>query len=360
MCRRFALLMAVVPAVWAGGSGTPAAAQTISPHVANVARLRQTPPAVYRLAAGDVLGVFIDGVLGSRDQPIPVHFPNNGGEPSTGYPTPVRDDGTISLPFVAPISVAGLSVAEAEEAIRRAYTVEQKILQPERDRILVSLMHKRTVEVLVVRQDVGSGVPQPPSPYGLSRRGSVSSVRLKAGENDILHALVATGGLPGLDAKNEVVVYRGRQAAPQAGQRFPLFAASARAAPRNVGLAGGDVVYIAQRDRAVYYTGGLLAGGAHVLPRDRDLTLAQAILGAGGPPGAGPLRPTDVLLVRPLAGGGLQPLRLDYNAAILSPAEGGIVQPGDVIWLRQQPHEWLGNLLLSRLSLNAVLGALGR
>src|SRR5688500_17973604 len=34
--------------------------------------LRQEPPEVYRLAAGDTLGVYIDGVLGSADTPPPV------------------------------------------------------------------------------------------------------------------------------------------------------------------------------------------------------------------------------------------------------------------------------------------------
>ena len=37
-------------------------------------------------------------------------------------------------------------------------------------------------------------------------------VKLKAYQNDILHALVQTGGLPGLNAKNEVKVLRASRA----------------------------------------------------------------------------------------------------------------------------------------------------
>ena len=35
--------------------------------------LRQKPPDAYRLDAGDVLGVFIEAVLGDKNQPPPVH-----------------------------------------------------------------------------------------------------------------------------------------------------------------------------------------------------------------------------------------------------------------------------------------------
>jgi len=36
--------------------------------------LRQPPPPVYRLDARDVLGIYIEGVLGERNQPIPVRL----------------------------------------------------------------------------------------------------------------------------------------------------------------------------------------------------------------------------------------------------------------------------------------------
>src|SRR5947209_6780371 len=46
------------------------AEQTIPPTL-----LGQTRPATYRLEAGDVLGVYVDGFLGERDQPaaLPIH-----------------------------------------------------------------------------------------------------------------------------------------------------------------------------------------------------------------------------------------------------------------------------------------------
>ena len=58
--------------------------------------LRQKPPEVYRLAAGDLLGIYIEGVLGKEEELPPVNFPESPElPPSIGYPILVREDGTI-------------------------------------------------------------------------------------------------------------------------------------------------------------------------------------------------------------------------------------------------------------------------
>src|SRR5207302_2629243 len=87
--------------------------------------LRQPPPAVYRLAPGDVLGVYVEGVLGERGQPLPINLAPAGQPPllrrqppAAGYPIPVEPDGTLALPVGGPLRVEGMTVAEAREAIR--------------------------------------------------------------------------------------------------------------------------------------------------------------------------------------------------------------------------------------------------
>lgn len=175
-------------------------------------RLRQTPPKVYILGADDVLGIYVEGVLGEADSTPPVHFSDNENiPPSIGFPVPIREDGTLSLPLVPPLHVAGLSLAQAEELIRRAYTVEQQILAPGRDRIIVTLLKRRTIEVVVVREDTTTtGISVGAGQYlGTSQRGAVYTVQLPAYENDVLHALAESGGLPGLDAENAIVILRG-------------------------------------------------------------------------------------------------------------------------------------------------------
>ena len=44
---------------------------------------------------------------------------------------------------------------------------------------------------------------------GCDRLGSATLVELRAYENDVLHALGESGGLPGVMAKNELVILRG-------------------------------------------------------------------------------------------------------------------------------------------------------
>ena len=46
-------------------------------------------------------------------------------------------------------------------------------------------------------------------------------------------------------------------------------------------------VRVEARDRDVFYTGGLLPGGAYLLPRDRDTNVLEAIAMAGGSIGGG-------------------------------------------------------------------------
>lgn len=112
----------------------------------NFIRLRQDPPPVYMLGPRDILGIYIEGVLGKADEAPPVHFSEKSDlPPALGFPVPIREDGTLALPLVPPLKLAGLSMAQAEELIRRAYTVDQQILRPGRDRIIVTLIKPRTL-----------------------------------------------------------------------------------------------------------------------------------------------------------------------------------------------------------------------
>ena len=60
--------------------------------------LSQTVPRTYHLDSGDVLAVYIEGVLPKANEFPPVNMPLQGEEatPALGYPIPVRPDGTMS------------------------------------------------------------------------------------------------------------------------------------------------------------------------------------------------------------------------------------------------------------------------
>lgn len=352
--------------------------------------LGQERPQAYRIDAGDVLGVWIEGVLGERGQQPPVQqsiqLGNADLPPATGFPIQVQRDGTISLPLIDPLKVGGMTFKEAEDVIRRAY-VDHKILQPKRERIIVSLMRPRTYHVLVLREDS----PQPvqtvvtsqlggggPEYIGVSRKGTGWDLVLPAYQNDVLTALAKTGGLPGTDAIDTVVIERNSRGGRNwevAAQEFqahgspapipgsPIVQIPLRARhdtplafrPEDVVLHDGDVVYIPAREERLFYTGGLLPPGQHILPRDNDLDVLEAVARVRGPmfngafavsnlsgtvllPGLGQPSPNLLTVVRRLPGGcGQVSIRVDLNRAVKDARERILVQAGDFLLLQEAP-----------------------
>jgi hypothetical protein len=166
--------------------------------------LRQPPPEKYVLAPGDTLGIYIGGVLGSEETPLPVNIPDTPDlPPSVGYPFPIRENGTISLPYIDPVKVEGMTIEEAEVAVTRAY-LDSQILRPEEARVLVTLMRPRYVKVLVLRDDSQQrqfslrtesllGLGTSTTQIGGEREGTGMVVELPAYQNDVLNALETIG-----------------------------------------------------------------------------------------------------------------------------------------------------------------------
>ena len=374
------------------------------------ARLRQRPREIYTLDSGDVLGVFIEGILGETGEAPPVQFPEDASlDPSLGFPVPVRDDGTISLPLVEPIDVRGLTDSQAEEKIKRAYIDERILADPEAlllelepgedapppAKTIVSILRKREYRVLVIREEAGGAIVTGPVQGGDPKRGTGNLIDLKAGENDLLTALSVTGGLPGTDAKNEVVIFRGGgegsaeyDAAVAAFRRQPVGCGCKPPLPDPYGpgavriplrffpefpptfteediiLRDGDIVFIPARDEEKFYTGGELGGGEFLLPRDYDLNILQAIGVAGGQVGVGStglsslsigggggrggaLPPSRAIVIRQLPNDcGELAIRVDLTRALTDPRERILVQPEDVIIVQYTLAEEIANAAL--------------
>lgn len=195
-------------------------------HTVDLSLLHQVPPAEHRVDAGDVLGIYIEGILGSPQQPLPVYQPQNPDlAPSTGYPVQVRGDGTISLPNVGPLPVRGLTIPQVEQVIHQAYTEKVKFFKPGVNGILVSLQKPRTYRVLVIRQETGNDAANQlrmqTGAFRPDKLGNGRVVSLPAYRNDVLNALAETGGLPGQDAENVIYVIRGGQTHWPAGPVVP-------------------------------------------------------------------------------------------------------------------------------------------
>jgi hypothetical protein len=354
--------------------------------------LRQLPPAEYVLGPGDVLAVWVEEYLGQPNQPLPIHTgplvqtrDQRRVTPSTGYPVPVQADGTIDLPGAGTVSVQGLTLTQARAAVRGLYV--PRLIKPERARIIVNLLQPRFYPVLVLRQEGNSFTTGPDGLISGAKRGTGYEIDLLAYENDVLHALARTGGLPGLDALNEVVIYRGcfRDPAGRAAllgalggkpaDRDPLRQMAAGLAagvvriplrvppgqvpcvrPEDILLGAGDVVFVEARDEEIFYTAGLLPPAAHVLPRDRDLDVLEAIALTRGPlvnglfgvsnlsgdqirAGLGNPSATLLTVVRRTPGGGQVPIIVDLEVALHNPAERILVRPGDLLILQEKPEQ---------------------
>lgn len=366
------------------------------------ARLRQPTPEFYTLDSKDTVGIFIEGVLGNFDEPAPVNLPgpNSDLAPAIGYPVPVREDGTLSLPLIDPIPVRGLTIQQAETLIQRAYRGGPEPILNDKGRIIVTLLQERTYRVFVVRQDnsasqrgaqfLGQGqTSQVTDRSDQSSRGFV--LQLPAYKNDVLNALLQTGGIPGVNAKPEIRVLRGdRLGNAQRDQQMADFyrtnpagefpygqmpkmedGANAVKIPlrldpgevpqvreEDIILRDGDVVYVDTRETDVYYTSGLLSGGEFPLPRDYDLDVLSAMSLAGngfavsqrtGALGgaAQNLPPTELIVLRRIPGDRQLAIRIDLNEAINDPKQRMLVKQGDTLILRYKPQEEAVNFVSS-------------
>jgi protein involved in polysaccharide export with SLBB domain len=373
-------------------------------------RLSQEPPRDYLLDEGDILGIYIEGILpyvppDRPPEPPPVNFPDATSQldPSLGFPVAVINDGTIQLPNLEPIKVRGLTIDQTRDLIRKYYLDSEILKESSRLQPIVTLMKERTYNVIVVRQDIGTSGANAGGQQGGGNsftRGADQSasgrmVKLKAYQNDVLNALIESGGLPGVNAKNEVKVLRASRADQRRRDEFvqqfyqqyycnpdpcgcppplpedpavlkipmrlpPGVIPSIRS--EDVILEDGDIVYIESREAEVFYTGGLLPGGEFRIPRDYDLDVVAAMAltgggisspqqgrGGGGGIGGGlgglfgGVPPGMLYVLRKTPCNGQITIEIDLAKANVDPRERILVQPGDILILRYKPSEEILN-----------------
>ncbi|MBI1829813.1 MAG: hypothetical protein HYR84_00015, partial [Planctomycetes bacterium] len=245
-------------------------------------------------------------------------------------------------------------------------------------KITVTLIHPRQTRVVVFRQEASTFAAGQDGPTPTSKRNTGHVVELSAYQNDVLHALARTGGLPDLDAYNEIIIHREslREKAPllddkgkpAAGKpavrvgetlRIPLrqpVGSPMQFGQDDVVLRNGDVVFLEARDEQVFFTAGLLPPGKHMLPRDHDLDVLEAISMVRGPlyngafggsnlsgtliaPGLGNPSPSLLVVLRRIPNRGHVHIAVDLRAAMRYPQERIVIRPGDVLVLQEKPGE---------------------
>jgi len=385
----------------------------------NFVKLRMDKPAEELLGPNDVLGIYIAGITGALDEAPPIHNIGPGvstnDRPASGYPYQVRSDGTLSLPMLPePIYVEGMSLVQAEEAIRAAYTLKKQIVRADAN-ISVSMIKRRTYHVTVIREDIAAddmratnnslATGKGAAYMAGMNRGTATSLELPAYRNDVLEALSQTGGLPGLNAKNEVVILRkayseefsntdymsgnldvGYAQSKVADRynatgeiadlsselgivRIPLRVGANEEPPQltseDVTLYDGDVVYIQSREAEVYYTGGLIKGGVYPIPRDYDLDVMGAIATAGGTVGAsagaaasntssrvGSLVPASRILVLREVNGKQYAIQIKQKEMLRDPSQRILIEPNDVILVEYTPIELWFNMMYNMINVS--------
>jgi hypothetical protein len=380
----------------------------------NLTLLRQEPPKEYLLGAGDLVGIYVPTVLPPAAAGVPQVIPiipaaglvnrdvypptGNANVPSLGVPILIGTNGILALPRIDPLNVTGKTLTQAADTIRTAY--QDAGIIAEGQPVSVALVKARVHRVLALREDVVSNsgatfLNKQVMPY--TRKGVGDVVDLPAYENDLLHMLAATGGLPGIETYSHVWILKSvssessadAQARLDAGQdaaqvfralnaqrtaiRIPLKMKPGEPlpfGPQDIILHTGDVIYLEPRDAEYFYTGGLLPGAEIPLPRDHSIDIMEAIAIANGSiggwngtssaifrAGAGPgnpFPPTRAVIIRKLANGQQIMIRCDLNRARFDPLERVIVQPGDYVMMHFKPGEIAANVALNIVNFTMV------
>ena len=367
--------------------------------------LTQPPPAVYRLDTGDVVGLFseaIYGEVGLGAAPPVVTETTLNLIPGQGYPVRVGRDGAIHLPYLGPVFVRGLTIEEARARLAELIRAEFEIAEDKEDPVvLLQILKERTISVTVFRNELGPDGAVDNNVQGLGGarfdEPTGQIVELAAYQNDVAHALAATGGPPNLEGDTVVTIARagglkltgcgpaagpagafgggaiGGHSAGPAGPpvlaapptidgpqtiKIPLALLPGQPpgfCPRDVILRDGDVVYVGSRTKDVFYTGGLLGPGSFRLPRDADLDVLEALAVVQGQrqtlgttravTGQSALSrdvtagASSLLILRERPDGTKLRIEVDLRDAIVDPRQRVLIRPQDYLILQYRKGE---------------------
>jgi len=229
----------------------------------NLSSFARTGANSQQIVAGDLLHVAIATGLEKEDK---IDWP----------PIRVSDEGTIDLPLVGMVPVAGLELNMAERRIRDE-SVRRGIYRA--PNVSVTLVKRRMNKVTVVGAVAEPGVKE-----------------LAANRSDLFAALVAAGGLTD-EASTIVEVRRPIEPSPAVAQagyidrgsppppdvRQQLDLTEMEAAGRTAPVEDGAVVMVMQQPARTVQVIGLVNAPAQIeMPKDREMRMLDAVAQAGG------------------------------------------------------------------------------
>jgi polysaccharide biosynthesis/export protein len=263
--------------------------ETPAPHPLDVAM------GEYRVATSDVLEVALTGL-----------------ETPTGtnvYQVRVDSGGTVDLPMVGPVSVAGLDASGVERAIKTAYVpdiIRQIVVN-------VTVVEFNATNVLVTGAVIEPGL-----------------IPLRQTQRDVLHAVLAAGGFA---SSSSGIVTLKRVRGHGHKTSFNLYNPDElRTALDESPLEDGDMILVGAAQPNTVFIGGLVNRPApQTYPFGVEMNVLQVLASAGG------LRedvyPLEGTLIRRMPDGKDVRVKLNFPKIKNGEHENIVLAAGDILWV---------------------------
>jgi polysaccharide export outer membrane protein len=220
----------------------------------------------------------------------------------------VSDDGSITIPLLGRLAVAGLTKSELENLIARL--LGERYVRDPQVTIFVKEYESRKVAV--------SGAVRNPDTYEM------------LGEKTLLEMISMAGGLSG-DLGQEIVVFRRREGGGAERVAVDLEGLVYQADPAlNLIVEPGDIIYVPEVERVrIFVSGAVAKPNLYEVPRDQPITVLKAITLAGGTTERAAESRVQVLRAGP--GGQKVALAVDLRKIKRGKANDVVLQKDDVV-----------------------------
>jgi polysaccharide export outer membrane protein len=220
----------------------------------------------------------------------------------------VADDGSITLPLLGRLQVAGLTKGDLEALI--AKLLEERFVRNPQVTIFVREYESKKVAV--------SGAVKKPDTYEM------------LGERTLLEMLSKAGGLD-KDLGKEIIIFRQDEDGSTRRLAVNLDRLVFEADPElNIPVQPGDIIYVPSIERVrIFVSGAVKSPNLYEVPRAEPVTVLKAITLAGGTTDRAAEKRVQVIRTGP--GGERKTIQVDLRRIKRGKAEDPILQKDDLV-----------------------------
>jgi len=288
----------------------------------------RVPSRPCNVGPGDVLNVQLVNVI------TPLNAPREMETPATLITCRVSEDGTIALPLIGLVEVAGRSLTEIEDQLTAAYHPRFVVSKPT---IHVSAVQYATSPVSVV------GAVEHPGIYDLRRD-----------EMTLVSALMKAGGIT-KDGASRIRIrhmpgYQVRAGNPESIVTLPLKGMSSPF--KDVDLLPGDTIEVQRQPQEYFTVAGLVRRpGAYPYKAGEHYNAYLAVAFAGGP---ADIAPDRVCVYRQTYDGETRKVKVPLDPSV---SRNLAIQPGDVVTIEHTLGSRIRSFFAGLLKTGVFVGA---